>query len=298
MKYSSYICGKILGTMEEIKGKSLPFYPVRKGDEFYCFSPVKVSDMNGNSWIAYTAGHTYVSEQDDCITDDQGDKGHIWTPDGYGMLVGNFMYKTKEAPMLITKGSWVVRGESVCCVDEVVDRDKVMVIVPSLFGGIKTLCYIKEVHPWSLNDAKYGDYLCLEEGENRVIYITRGFDDDVHSAIAGCNTDGNRFWRDQICCRANPNGIRPATDQEKYLLNTIIEQNGYNWNLDKKQLEEKPRHYVDISPAGDDRHEKLLAELEKQRLMIDELNEKVEKLQKSVGFIASKDIKLGGNSCV
>lgn len=47
---------------------------IKKGDTFIC---VKTVEMD-NGEIAYNIGKFYTSEQDKCITDNQGDVGHLW----------------------------------------------------------------------------------------------------------------------------------------------------------------------------------------------------------------------------
>lgn len=46
---------------------------IKKGDRFECIKTVK---MGGSGEEAYTRGHIYISEQDGCVTDNQGSVGH------------------------------------------------------------------------------------------------------------------------------------------------------------------------------------------------------------------------------
>jgi len=47
-------------------------YKIKKGDTFLCLGDYEMDDET----IAYTKGKEYVSEQDDCITDNQGTDNH------------------------------------------------------------------------------------------------------------------------------------------------------------------------------------------------------------------------------
>lgn len=47
-------------------------YKIEKGDKFLCLSDYMMNDDT----IAYTGGNVYLSESDDCITDDSLDSKH------------------------------------------------------------------------------------------------------------------------------------------------------------------------------------------------------------------------------
>lgn len=50
---------------------------IKKGDKFKCIKDV-IMDDNSKS-IAYTSGKIYISELDECITDNQGIADHHWS---------------------------------------------------------------------------------------------------------------------------------------------------------------------------------------------------------------------------
>lgn len=54
---------------------------IKKGDKFLCIRSVY---MNEDNKQVYTKDKEYISEVDNCITDDEGDKHHYWvsTKDG------------------------------------------------------------------------------------------------------------------------------------------------------------------------------------------------------------------------
>lgn len=50
---------------------------IKKGQRFYCKEDVVMS--NGEHKITYIKGNYYISEKDNCITNEQGDKLHRWS---------------------------------------------------------------------------------------------------------------------------------------------------------------------------------------------------------------------------
>lgn len=49
---------------------------IKKGDRFLCIKDVEMD----SSRIDYIKGKEYISEKDGCITDEEGDAYHKWTP--------------------------------------------------------------------------------------------------------------------------------------------------------------------------------------------------------------------------
>ena len=48
---------------------------IKKGDKFLCVKEVEMD----TGFIAYRKGKIYTSENDDCITNDKGNKHHLWS---------------------------------------------------------------------------------------------------------------------------------------------------------------------------------------------------------------------------
>ena len=189
-------------------------------------------------------------------------------------------------------GDWVVHGKSTCCVSEVLDR-QLVVIAPSLFGGVKTLYDAADVHKWTLADAKKGDFLCCDDGtEAKVIFISHGCDDNLYLAYAGYAKDKGEemFFTDETCCLAKKEFIRPAKDDEKLVLKEQIDIHGYHWNLDKMELEEKPKDTISMSFP-----QSVYAQMQQD---MNELEVRVNTLEERLFHLESKDMPLGGNSCV
>ena len=53
-------------------------YLIKKGDTYKCIKDV---NMSSDGRIEYVAGKIYTSEQDGCLTDESGIKGHYWLKD-------------------------------------------------------------------------------------------------------------------------------------------------------------------------------------------------------------------------
>lgn len=186
-------------------------------------------------------------------------------------------------------GDWVVHGSSVCCVSEVLDR-QLVVIAPSIFGGMKTLYDAADVHLWTLADAKKGDYLTCDDGtESKIIFISHGCDDNLYLAYAGYATDKDEamFFTDETCCLAKKEFIRPAKDGEKLILDERIATNGLRWNRDRMELEKVDHTIKAVFPNSD---------YDQMRKEVDDLRQTVEALQRQIDHMASKDMPLGGNT--
>ena len=159
-------------------------------------------------------------------------------------------------------GDWVVHGTSTCCVSEVLDK-QIMVIAPSLFGGIMTSYDAADVHRWTLKDAKKGDYLCCDDTDwGKVIFISHGYPDNLYRAYAGYATSkgDSYFFTDETCCKAKKECIRPATDDEKLILDEQIAAHDLHWNLDRQELEKVDHTIKAVFPETD--YEQLRQELD------------------------------------
>ena len=188
-------------------------------------------------------------------------------------------------------GDWVVNGTRTCCVAEVLGK-QIMVIAPSLFGGMMTIYDAADVHPWTLEDAKKGDYLCCDDPDGvKVIFISHGYPDNLYMAYAGYSTskDSSLFFTDETCCLAKKEYIRPAKDDEKLILDEQIAAHALHWNLDRQELEKVDHTIKAVFPETD--YEQLRREL-------DALRKTVAEQQNQIDRLTGKDMPLGGNSCV
>ena len=178
-------------------------------------------------------------------------------------------------------GDWVVHGSSVCCVSEVLGR-QLVVIVPSIFGGMKTVYDAADVHLWTLADAKKGDYLTCDDGtESKVIFISHGCDDNLYLAYAGYATDKGKsmFFTDETCCLAKKEYIRPAKGDEKLILDEQIAAHDLHWNRDRMELEKVDHTIKAVFPDSD---------YEQMRKEVDDLHRTVGALQRQIDHMDGK----------
>lgn len=188
-------------------------------------------------------------------------------------------------------GDWVVNGTRTCCVSEVFGK-QIVVIAPSLFGGIMTSYDAADVHRWTLKDAKKGDYLCCDDSDgSKVIFISHGYPDNLYRAYAGYATSkgDSYFFTDETCCTAKKECIRPATDAEKLILDEQIAAHDLHWNLDRQELEKVDHTIKAVFPETD---------YEQMRRELDALRKTVAEQQNQIDRLTGKDMPLGGNSRV
>lgn len=97
-------------------------------------------------------------------------------------------------------------------------------------------CEVNHYHLWTINDAKDGDVLATDNGNCPFIYRTKTiFENPV--AYCGVRSDGlfisespeNHQW----CLKSE---VKPATKEQRDLLIEKMEQAGYEWDAEKKEL--------------------------------------------------------------
>lgn len=84
--------------------------------------------------------------------------------------------------------------------------------------------------------------------------------------------------------------IRPAKDDEKLMLKEQIECHGLHWNLDRMELEKKPKDTIRVSFPQ--------SEYAQMQQDMNELEVRINTLEERMFHLESKDMPLGGNSCV
>ena len=191
-----------------------------------------------------------------------------------------------DAQKPIMEGSWIVNGQQTCRVLRVVG-DRVVVAAPSLFGAVEMRYNIADVRPWTLNDTKKGDFLAVD---NEMVLISKGAADGVCSYFAFYDITQKRFYEDDECSPMWQDKMRPATEEEKFMLKEQIEIHGLHWNLDKLELEKK--HEDNIRATF---HKSEYIQLQHD---MNELAARVKSLEEQLLRIESKEIPLGGNSCI
>ena len=172
----------------------------------------------------------------------------------------------------IVEGSWVVYQDRPC---QVVDVDtatsSVAIKVPHLLGTHLVTRCLDDVRPWTLQDARKGDYLAYDFGGDKwMIVITYGGKDVTHDF---CSYDARKglFNTD---CFVYPVGFRPATEDEIDTMNREMEARGLHWNPDKLQLEVKDMSVVDKAEPVTDYH-RLQQTIEEYGKRLDKIEERI-----------------------
>lgn len=118
-------------------------YKVTKGTPYKCIKDVVTSDGE----LAYIKGVTYLSESDNCITDEEGDSEHYWTA-GTGVLdffipgtPNNFIDTAKDGDVVVLterQGSykWIILFKSING-DTIYDHFAYCVSTESVYLGDK-----------------------------------------------------------------------------------------------------------------------------------------------------------------
>lgn len=174
----------------------------------------------------------------------------------------------------IVEGSWVVYQDRPC---KVVDVDtatsSVAIKVPYLFRPHLVTRRLDDVRPWTLQDARKGDYLTYDIGGGKwMIVITYGGKDVTHDF---CSYDA---WTDRFItdCFVYPVGFRPATEDEIDTMNREMEARGFRWNPDKLQLEVKDMSVVDKAEPVTD-YQRLQRTIEEYGKRLDRIEEWIKK---------------------
>ena len=111
---------------------------IKKGDKFKC---IKTVVMNDSGKVEYLEGVTYISEEDDCITNLSGDKNHIW---GLSVEWQRSFERVKEEQQIFKVSDKVYDyrygwGE----VNEIMS-DSIVYPISVIYGELETACYSKE----------------------------------------------------------------------------------------------------------------------------------------------------------
>ena len=101
----------------------------------------------------------------------------------------------------------------------------------------------KDVHLWTIQDAKDGDVLYNEDCKNIILFNGKVYVNDEPGAYCGYDIRYGEleiFELDHSFCS---NNIHPATKYQRDMLNKKMEEAGYTWNQEELKLEkiDKPQ---------------------------------------------------------
>lgn len=92
---------------------------IKKGDKFKCIKDVIMD--NDPDDIAYTKGKIYISESDECITDNQGDVSHGWNNESKQYFIKLLEKEMVNHPFHYKNGKY----EAIDIMIDVFGKDKV-----------------------------------------------------------------------------------------------------------------------------------------------------------------------------
>ena len=149
-------------------------------------------------------------------------------------------------------GDWVVRGEGFVYEPSLITEIRDYYIC-ELINGERVTYALNDVHKnfhfWTIADAKEGDVLVVNGSSKEYKWIgifkaltsDTSFSSHCHyncgmcefvTHIARCTKHGTKY-----------NDIRPATNEERDLLFSKMEEAGYQWDAVNKELKKIPKHY-------------------------------------------------------
>lgn len=110
----------------------------------------------------------------------------------------------------------------------------------------------KECHLWTMQDAKDGDVLVCDNGNNKTIYLfkeQRGLSNIANAYFQILNMNNELRLMFNKAADFNLN-TKPATKEQRDLLFQKMKEAGYEWDADKKELkkvEQNPTNKFDIT---------------------------------------------------
>lgn len=184
---------------------------IKKGDRFYCFRDVVMKNGMYKGKKAYKKGNPYVSEVDDCITDEHGNKTHVWEfykHTEYFAKIGNYKGDIEGFPELVVE--WMLIEQEA----QGNERDV------ELFEEDKRRGKVRKGFTWI--EAKYfNEFYCKE------IICSRNFQvffDKYPYGVA---------HNKPMPTIEEPECVEPKVEQSLYDLDNVIEAWNLNYRLGK-----------------------------------------------------------------
>ena len=133
-------------------------------------------------------------------------------------------------------GDWVVflTSESVYQVEK---KENYEYTLRHIFGGSLCLSFSDEklIREWTIQDTKDGDVLYSLDSNQPFIYKKRN-DYEQATAYCGLNMYGKFFVWDTKDCVITLNNYVPATKEQRDALMKAMNNAGYEWDAEKKEL--------------------------------------------------------------
>ena len=172
--------------------------------------------------------HPATKEQRDALMKAMNDADYEW----------NAETKTLEKleKSSFHEGDWVIftTSESVYQVEK---KENYEYTLRHIFGGSLCLSFSDEklIREWTIQDTKDGDVLYSLDSNQPFIYKKRN-DYEQATAYCGLNMYGKFFVWDTKDCVITLNNYVPATKEQRDALMKAMNNAGYEWDAEKKEL--------------------------------------------------------------
>jgi hypothetical protein len=114
-------------------------------------------------------------------------------------------------------------------------------------GGIELFNAEQNFHLWTIEDAKDGDVLFMDNGSANCIFIYKSFNNGIINKYGSYNNFG---FEGEHYLVLNDGYAIPATKEQRELLFQKMKEDGYMWDYEKKELKK-------IENASDNESQKL-----------------------------------------
>ena len=181
--------------------------------------------------------HPATKEQYDALMKAMNDAGYKW----------NAGTKTLEKleKSSFHEGDWVVYNNDIC---QIVKREEGCNKLVTVFGIEKELVNERNLSTtrlWTIQDAKDGDFLCCKSGW---MCIFKSLNNHTNTFSSYCfmdsdkcffNSGGECHTLDKEFINAYNGEIHPATKEQRDALMKAMNDAGYEWDAEKKELKKK-----------------------------------------------------------
>ena len=153
--------------------------------------------------------------------------------------VSDTVVRKKQNRPKFKVGDWVVNNNSgdVFQVTEIKDDEYCLwPLYGEICGYLRIIDVDTDYHLWTIDDAKDGDVLVASDSS--LFIFAKVKDNSAYYYFSLCKngskeiSDGNRAWE-------TANSCHPATKEQRDLLFKKIEEAGYQWDDDKKELKKR-----------------------------------------------------------
>ena len=143
------------------------------------------------------------------------------------------------------KGDWVVVDDG--RIGRIIECTKDFADVDLEFSCLSTR--ISNIRYWTIQDAKDGDVLACpnDAGDRDVVFIFKNINRDEGWVFCFCASDDNGCFctNNDYVGNSNSTNISPATKEQRDLLFAKMNEAGYEWDAEKKELKKIEQNNTD-----------------------------------------------------